>query len=286
MKTLFVAALLGLMMLRSSAQISVELELPQEQFLPSETIPLSVKITNRSGQQLKLGADPAWLTFTVESVDGFVIIKKSEVPVTGEFELESSQLAIKRVDLAPYFVMTKPGRYKIIATLQIKDWGVTITSNPKSFDVVHGSKIWSAEFGVPSGTNGAPEVRKFSLCQANYLRSQLRLYVQLSDSTEGIVYHAESLGNLVSFSQPEAQLDRSCQLHVLWQTGAQAFTYCVVNPNGTVASREIYDNFSGRPRLKVNDDGEVNVQGGNRRTLPTEMPIVKRPDELPAKVAQ
>jgi hypothetical protein len=285
MKTLLAAVGLGLMILRSSAQVSIELELPQEQFLPSEAMPLAVKITNRSGQQIHLGADPAWLTFSVESVDGFVIIKKSEVPVTGEFDLESSQLAIKRVDLTPYFVMSKPGRYKIIATLRIKDWNANINSAAKHFDIVHGSRIWAQEFGVPSATNGAPEVRKFSLCQANYLRSQLRLYVQLSDAQEAQVFHAEALGTLVSFSQPEAQVDRTCQLHVLWQTGAQAFNYCLINPNGNVANREIYDNFNSRPHLGVNDNGEVSVKGGVRRTKPTELPLVKRPDELPAKVA-
>ena len=47
----------------------------QRQFLPSEAIPAAVRITNRSGQPLHLGADANWLTFNVESADGFIVVK-------------------------------------------------------------------------------------------------------------------------------------------------------------------------------------------------------------------
>ena len=109
MKTLFILGLAVLGVLRVSAQVDVELSLDQEQFLPSESLPLAVKISNRSGQQIHLGAEPDWLTFNVEAVDGFVVIKNAEVPVTGAFDLETGQLGIKRVDLQPYFNLTKPG---------------------------------------------------------------------------------------------------------------------------------------------------------------------------------
>jgi len=75
----------------ASAQVSVEVVMDQEQFLPSEAVPVAVKITNRSGQPLHLGAEANWLTFSVESKDGFVVIKNAEVPVAGEFDLGSSE---------------------------------------------------------------------------------------------------------------------------------------------------------------------------------------------------
>ena len=285
MKTIFILALAVSTLLHASAQVVVDLVLDQNQFLPSESVPLAVKITNRSGQQIHLGAEANWLTFTVESVDGFVVIKNSEVPVQGAFDLESSQMGIKRVDLAPYFVMSKPGRYKIIATLHVPDWSGTVTSAPKGFDVIHGAKIWAQEFGIHSDTNSTPEVRKYTLEQANYLRSQLRLYVQLSDGDEARIFHTESLGAMVSFSQPEAEVDRTSQLHVLWQAGAQAFSYRLVNPDGKVIRQDTYDNFGSRPRLGVNQDGEVVVIGGTRRGAPLAMPAVTAPVESAAPPA-
>jgi hypothetical protein len=260
----------------------VELALDQDQFLPSESVPVAVKITNRSGQRLHLGADADWLTFNVESADQSVVIKNSEVPVLGEFDLESSQQAIKHVDLQPHFAMTKQGRYKLTATLNLKAWSATVSSLPKAFDVISGAHIWTQDFGVPTGTNSAPEVRKYTLEQANYLRSQLRLYVQVSDVAEARVYQVTALGPMVSFAQPEAQVDRVSQLHVLWQTGAQGFAYCRISPNGTLLQREGYDTFTSRPRLVVNETGDILVDGGTRRLHPAELPVVRSPNELPA----
>jgi hypothetical protein len=281
MKTLLMLGLMLLGFSRASAQVDLELSLDQNEFLPSEALPLAVKITNRSGQQLHLGAEADWLTFNVEADKSFVAIKNAEVPVIGAFDLENSEQAIKKVDLQPYFAMTTPGHYKVTATLRIKDWGAQIASAPKSFDVVTGAKLWSQDFGVPSGTNGAPEVRKYTLEQANYLKEQLRLYVQVSDAAEALVYKVATLGPMVSFSHPEALVDRQGRLNVLWQTGAQGFSYAIVNPDGSVALLDYYENFFSRPRLTVNEDGDVGVKGGTRRPKPTEVPVVKAPDELP-----
>ena len=290
MKTFpLVLVLAALTAFRAAAQVSVEITMDQEQFLPSEAVPVAVKITNRSGQQLHLGAAADWLTFSVESTDGFIVIKNAEVPVTGEFDLESSQIGIKRVNLQPYFQMGRHGRYKVIATLRIKDWSASVNSAPKTFDVVNGAKLWSQDFGVPGVTNSPPEVRKFTLEEANYLRLQLRLYVRVSDQSESQVFKVTTLGQMVSFSDPDAKVDRTSQLHVLWQAGAQVFNYALINANGEVVRQEVYNNAGSRPRLVVNEQGEVAVAGGTRRVKPEELPVapvvpwVKAPNELPAK---
>lgn len=281
MKTFLAFGLVLLGVFSASAQVTVQLSMDQDQFLPSESIPLAVKITNQSGQQLHLGADPAWLTFSVQSADGFVVIQESNVPVVGKFDLDSSQMAIKRVDLQPYFSITRPGRYKVTATVRIRAWSLEISSKPKSFDIVSGAPVWSQNFGVPNGTNRIPEMRKYTLEKANYLREQLRLYVQVSDVSEEEVYKVTALGPLVSFSHPEAQVDRHSRLNVLWQTGAKLFSYAVVNPNGTIEDQETYDNFYSRPRLALTADGEVVVAGGTRRPKPSDLPDVVAPDQLP-----
>src|SRR5690349_896915 len=102
-------ALLAGVLTPARGQVRVDISLPQEQFLPAETLTAVVRITNRSGQKLSLGAEEDWLTFSVESRNGLVVAKLGDAPVQGEFDLDSSQVATKRVDLAPYFTMTQPG---------------------------------------------------------------------------------------------------------------------------------------------------------------------------------
>jgi hypothetical protein len=275
MKTFLALILTVMVFSRAAAQMSVELALEQDQFLPGEAVRLAVKITNQSGQPVRLGAEPSWLTFSVESADGFVVVKNSEVPVLGEFDLESSQMATKRVDLQPYFGMNKPGRYKVTATVHVKEWSLTLNSPGKSFDVINGAELWTQDFGVMVAANTAPEMRKYTLVQANYLHEQLRLYLQVSSRNGGHVFKVTALGPLVSFSSPESQVDRVSQLHVLWQTGAQSFSYTVVSPDGAVVSRDTYDNFNSRPHLTVNASGNVVVFGGIRRVKPSELPAMK-----------
>ena len=277
MKTLFVSVLAFVAFFRASAQVSLELALDQEQFLPNEAVRLAVKITNTSGQQLHLGADPNWLTFDVEAHDNFIVDKNSDVPVVDPFDLESSQMAIKHVNLQPYFQIGRVGRYKVTATMRIKEWGLAVNSTPIYFDVVHGAELWSQDFGVLVATNQPPEPRKYTLIKANYLRQQLRLYLQVGSSDGAQVYKVKALGPLVSFNLPEEEVDRFSQLHVLWQTGAQSFTYAVIGPDGSEVSRDIYDNFNSRPRLSVTSTGDVVVLGGVRRPRPGELPAVNSP---------
>jgi hypothetical protein len=286
MKTLLVSLLALVTLARASAQVKMELALDQDQFLPNEAIRLTVKITNTSGQQLHLGAEPDWLTFNVESEESFIVAKVSDVPVVEPFDLESSQLAIKHVDLQPYFQMGRTGRYKVTATMRVKQWSLTVDSSPIHLDVIHGGELWSQDFGVLVSSNVPPESRKFTLIKANFLREQLRLYVQVSNGDESVVYKVAPLGSLVSFSMPEERVDRLSQLHVLWQTGAQSFTYAVISADGATVSRDTYDNFNSRPRLSVTPDGEVVVKGGVRRAKPGEVPFVKLPAPAAAPQAR
>lgn len=285
-KNLLLCLTLGITMLfTAEAQMSVEVTLPQNQFLPGENLVAAVRITNRSGQKLKLGAEEDWLRFDVESRDGSIIAKLSEPVVVGEFELDAMQVATKRVDLAPHFNMTQLGRYSITATVKIKAWDRELVSSPKSFDLIHGAKLWEQEFGVPHATEtatGSPEVRKYILEQANYLKGQLRMYLRLTDSSGARTFRVFPIGQMVSFSRPEAQLDKSSNLHVLYANGPHSFSYTVFNPEGDLTARDIYEFTATRPRLRVNDEGQITVNGGARRVTAS-LESTATPPAVPAK---
>src|SRR6266478_2317468 len=260
------------------AQVSVEITLPQDQFLPAETLVAAVRITNRSGQRLHLGAEEDWLAFGVESRNGSIVAKLSDPPVAGEFDLDSSKVAIRRVDLAPYFTMSQPGRYSVTASVKIKGWDHDLTSPAKSFDIIHGAKLVEQEFGLPMApgtTNATPEVRKYILQQASYLKGQLRLYMRLTDASGARTFRVLPIGQLVSFSRPEGQVDKWSNLHVLYANGAHSFSYTLFNPEGELLVRETYDYVTTRPRLQVNDEGKISVAGGARRLTAKDVPPSK-----------
>lgn len=267
-------ALLLATLVSASAQVAVEVTQEQDQFLQGESLPVAVRITNRSGEPLTLGSDADWLTFSMESRDGFIVGKNSDPPVSGEFVLESSKVAIKRLDLAPYFNLTHSGRYGIIANVHIRQWGKDVTSRPRYFDIIDGAKLWEQEVGVPKPAGAAdptPDVRRYVLQEANYIKGQLRLYLRVTDGY-GRPLRVLQLGPMVSFGQPEPQVDAGSHLHVLYQFGPVAFNYTEVDSEGNLLARHVYDYIGTRPHLKLNDDGKITVVGGLRRLTPNDIP--------------
>ncbi len=255
----------------STAQVTVEVVLDQEQFLLNESLPVKVRVTNRSGQTLQLGQEKDWLTFTIESRDGYPVSSLGEVPVTGDQPVESAMVASRLVDLMPYYDLSKPGRYTVTATVKLKQWNEDLVSKPKAFEISRGNKIWEQEFGVPSAQGAAPEGRKYALQQANYAK-RMMLYVRLTDLNEQKVFRVFPAGQLVSFSKPEARIDRASDLHLLFQTGARSFLYLVVHPDGEILLRQNYDYTATRPVLRTDEDGKTFVAGGVRRLAANDLP--------------
>ena len=172
----------------------------------------------------------------------------------------------KRVNLTPYFDFRPAGRYQVIASVKIPQWKKEITSAPRVFDIINGTKLKEFDFGVPlpaGSTNTQPEMRKYILQQAIYLQ-KMKLYLRLTDSN-GATLKVFPIAPLVSFSEPDAQVDRFSNLHVLSQIGARSFGYSVINPDGTIFVREIYDYGRTRPKLGTNSKGGISVIGGVQR---------------------
>lgn len=246
------------------AQVKVSVDLDQQQFLPGETIPIKVRIINHSGQTLHLGEDDQWLHVTVLSEGSFVIEQAGDMPVKGAFDLPTAKMATKEVNISPYFGLNRPGRYSVVATVEIKDWNQRVTSTPAEFDIIHGTKLWEKAFGVPHSVlpDGSPEVRKYLLQQANHLRSQIVLYVRITDASENRTLKVVPIGPMVSFSDPKAMLDKDSSLHVLYQAGPRVFTYFAITPDGKVLAHEKVEYSAARPRLSAAEDGSVGVSGG------------------------
>ncbi len=257
------------------AQLSVEVKFDQEQFLIGEELQAAVRVTNRSGQTLKLGDEPDWLLFSMEERDGTVVRELGKVPVLQEFELASSMVATRRVELARYFAITHPGTYKVVATVRVREWGQEFSSPAKSFTVINGSKLWTRAFGVPlpaGATNRQPEVRRYTLQQANFLNSRLRLYLRLTSADGNQIFKVVPIGPFVSFGKPEPQLDEDSNLHLLHQTGAHRFCYTVHSPDGNLLLRQTYEYKGARPRLTADEKGRFQVLNGVRIPMPDDFP--------------
>jgi hypothetical protein len=272
-----VVACLGLPAWGQNSVVSVEITLDQEQFLAHEALNVAVRVANFSGRTLKLGDQPDWLRLSVQSDNGLEATPLGTPPVLGEFELPTASRGTRRVDIAPYFTIEKLGRYQVTAVVRIPDLNLEVTSPPKRFNIVGGTKFWEQNFGLPASGTGdrAVEIRKYALVQALHA-NQTELYFRLSDASDERVFKVFPLGVMLAFSDPEMRLDRQSSLHLLFQMGARNFTYDVLRPNGELMVRQLYQYTTSRPTLRVKEDGTVKVVGGirlrNRLDLPVDEP--------------
>ncbi len=248
--------------------VDVEVALDQKDFLPGEDVVAIVRINNRSGREIELGGDKQWLSFNVQGERGYLIPKSGEVPLTEKIAVRSAQVVTRRVNITPYFDFARPGRYHVTATVDIAQWGQQVSSKPAMYMVMTGAHLVDApelEFGVPSKSadkNAAPEIRRYILEKASYANS-MKLYLRLMDAN-GRSLRVFPIDRMVSFSKPETQIDEASNLHVLHQTGAHDFNYCIISPDGDILLRQTYQYTATRPTLRKNDDGKVFVAGGIR----------------------
>lgn len=270
--------------LRLAAQVSVEISVSQEEYLLGEDLLATVRISNESGQTLVLGQDDEWLDFFIDAKDRTMVLRQGKVPVKGPFTIGSSQVAKKRVNLQPYFRLSNQGNYRVVATVKIPGWQARVMSQPATFSIVKGRTIWEEEFGVPlppSVANRLPEVRKYALLQATYLKN-LRLYLRITDQSGNGLIKLLNLGPFMSFGDPEVQLDKFSNLHILHQVWARTFHYNVVNPDGQLIAHETHDMSQTRPRLLKTDKGHIVVVGGARKLSDDDVPPPMPPPEPPA----
>jgi hypothetical protein len=276
-------ASLPAMVMAQDGGISVEISLNQNQYLPDEDAILSVDVMNRSGQLVEFGADPNWISFSIQNDDNTIASSTGVVPTEGPFSLLTGQMGTKRFNLTPYFVFRQTGRYKVTATVRVPKWNLEVASKPVTFVVMNGVPmpgVPELTFGVPqSGSNSVPEVRRYTLIRSSY-QSEPRLYFRLSDESGVRTIRSYMLGLVVTFAKPEVMLDSKCNFHALYQSYARTFSYFVINPEGVMLARQTYEYTQSRPVLRIDSEGRVYVSGGVRRVTsadwpkPTEAPVV------------
>jgi hypothetical protein len=256
--------------------VTAELQLDQEQYLPDEDLQLKVRIVNRSGQPIVLGEDNQWISFEFMGEREYLVSKLGDMPVKGAFTLLSGQAVTREFNPTPYFGFRRAGHYNVGATIKIEQWKQEISCKPIGFTVTEGialPSVGTLSFGVPPPpgvTNVAPEVRHYSLLKVNYI-DQMKLYFRLTDSG-GRTLRVFPLARMVSFGDPEAQLDRANNLHVLFQTGARTFVYSVVDPNGNLLARQFHEITQTRPALHLGESGGIFVAGGQRLLTMNDFP--------------
>ena len=245
------------------AQVQVDLKFKRLQYIAHEPVVATVAIANLAGRDIELhDADgQSWLGFEITDSAEQPIAPLSGANREPPLRIQAGQRVTRQIDLTPVYPVYEYGTYHVRTNVYFADLGKFFYSGTRVFEVTDARPIWQQTVGVPGGAAGSGEVRTYSL-MTNRFPDHTSLYVRVQDKDTGVVYATYSLGRTIAFEQPQAEIDRANQLHVLHCAAPRAWSYARIGLNGELLTHSSFMETKTRPRLVHSGNGEIAVHGG------------------------
>lgn len=259
--TLSVACVL-LFAASAQAQIQVELKLPRLQYIAYEPVVAKLAITNLAGRDVDLnGGGQPWFGFEITGSEGQPIAPVALNKGEAALGIPAGKTVTQKINLTPLYPIHDFGTYRVRAHVYFADLNKFFYSQTKVFQVTDARPIWQKTVGIPEGNSGRGDTRTYSLL-SNRFPDHTALYVRVEDKNSGVVYATYSLGRVIAFDEPQAELDRANQLHILHCAAPRSWAYSHVGLNGELLAHSSFMESKTRPRLRHAADGTVLVMGG------------------------
>ncbi|MGI9115020.1 MAG: hypothetical protein ACR2FX_08290 [Chthoniobacterales bacterium] len=250
----------------ANAQIGVQLKFSRLQYIAYEPLTATVSITNRAGRDIDLRDDAGehWFGFEITGNDG-QSIGAGTLPDTPPLHIESGKTVTQKVNLSAIFPIQEFGPYHVRAHVHFADLSRYFYSPTKVVEITNARAIWKQTVGVPAATGADGDARTYSLL-SNRFSDHTSLYVRVEDETRNVVYATYSLGRIIAFDEPHAEIDRENRLHVLHCSAPRTWSYATVGLDGQMLSRSIILETKTRPHFVRTANGDVGVAGGMTET--------------------
>lgn len=247
------------------AQIQVGLKLKRLQYVAYEPVIATLQITNLAGRDIELHDDRGqhWFGFEVSGREGQPIAPVTRDAPEPPINVEAGKTVTRKINLTPIYPVHDLGSYRVRANVYFADLNKFFYSQSKAFQVTNARRIWQRTVGLPEGTPGSGSVRTYSLL-TNRFPDHTSLYVRVDDKDSGVVYTTYPLGRIIVLDEPQAELDRANQLHILHCGAPRTWTYSHVGLDGALLKQETFMETTSRPRLRHTSDGAIAVSGGMR----------------------
>ena len=253
-----VALAMLLLAISARAQIQVDLKFKRLQYIAYEPVVATMTITNLAGRDIELRDHKGqpWYGFEVTGGEGRNLPPLPH-PAEPALRIAAGTTVTRKINLTPIFPISDLGVYHVRANVFFADLNKFFYARAKVFEVTNARPIWQRTVGDPT----AAGVRTFSL-MSNRFPDHTSLYVRVEDKENNLAYATYSLGRMISFDEPHAEVDRENRLHVLHCSAPRIWSYSVINPDGHLLKHETYSQARTAPRLRRTNDARVAVSGG------------------------
>jgi hypothetical protein len=262
-KASLLATCVFLFAIAAEGQIQVDLKFQRLQYIAYEPVVATVTLTNLAGRDIELhdANGQSWLGFEITGSEDQPITLLSTENAQPALKIEGGQRVTQQIDLGSLFSVHDFGAYHVRTHVYFADLAKFFYSQTRVFEVTDARPIWQQTVGIPDGVAAAGNVRTYSLL-TNRFPDHTSLYVRVQDKDTGIVYATYSLGRSIAFEEPQTEIDRANQLHVLHCAAPRAWSYSRIGLNGELLTHSSFMETKTRPRLVHSANGEVAVHGG------------------------
>jgi hypothetical protein len=262
MKLILMAACL-LLGATAQAQIQVELKLPRLQYIAYEPVVAKLAITNLAGRDVDLrdAEGQPWFGFEITGSEGQPIAPMSANKPGPAINVPAGKTVSQKINLTPLYPIHDFATYRVRAHVYFADLSKFYYSQTKVFQVTDARPVWQKTVGAPERSSGGSDTRTYSLL-SNRFPDHTALYVRVEDKSSGVVYATYSLGRIIAFDEPQAELDRANHLHILHCVAPRSWAYSHVGLNGELLGHTTFMQSKTQPRLRRAADGAVLVAGG------------------------
>jgi hypothetical protein len=283
-------AMLGGFACAAQAQVEITWSLAHNRTVLMEPIMATVRIANYSGHDLDLTPrGNARLTFDVEDqptstvrTTGQPLVKQALIIPAGDTrEVEVNLLDAYRIIQGQSY-MLKP---------MVEFDGVRFSGERLSLEVQPGLRLLERDYGMRS----SGEARSISL-RLIHREPGDRLFFRIDNSSTGYCLGVYELGRVIRFFVPRLEQDRDGAFHVLHQSGPDRFVHTRFGYDGGFIGFEFFSAETSAIDLVRDENGAVEVTGGNRfeedpenpgmlvaPALPQRQPYNVKLGELPEK---
>src|SRR6266513_2523493 len=247
----------------AEAQIQVDLKFKRLQYIAYEPVVVTLSITNLAGRDIDLhnANGQSWLGFEMTGSEGQPIAPISAENGQAPLKIQAGQRVTHQINLTPLYPVHDFGNYHVRTNVYFADLGKFFYSPTRVFEVTDARPIWQQTVGIPDGIAAPGNARTYSLL-TNRFPDHTSLYVRVQDRDSGTVYATYSLGRTIAFEEPQAEIDRANQLHVLHCSAPRAWAYSRIGLNGELLAHSSFMETKTRPKLVRSGNGEVAVRGG------------------------
>lgn len=247
----------------AQAQLQVELKFKRLQYIAHEPVYATVKITNLAGRDVDLHDQDGqhWFGFEITAAESRLIAPAPQQQAEPPLHVAAGQTVTRKINLTPVYPVHELGSYHVRGNIFFADLNKFFYSQTKVFQVTDARAIWQRTVGVPEGQPHAGELRTYSLL-SNRFPDHTSLYIRVEDKNSGVVFNTYSLGRVIAYDEPQAELDRANQLHVLHCSAPQTWAYSHIGLNGELLKQSTFMQTKSQPHLRHKPDGAIAVRGG------------------------